>query len=113
MIEGLGAWVSMAYIGAATVVLLALFFSLVRVFRGPTPVERLLAAQLMGTAGVSVLLLLDTGLKRADMAIPGLINVSLVFAVLAGVVGVAFVFRGWEWKPLDADSREDADGADA
>ena len=104
---------AMAYIAAAAAVLLALFLSLVRVFRGPTPVERLLAAQLMGTAGVSVLLLMDMGLKRAEMAIPGLIDVALVFAVLAGVAGVAFVFRGWEWKPLDQTEGGENDGVDA
>lgn len=103
---------AMAYLAAAAGILLALFLSLVRVFRGPTPVERVLAAQLMGTAGVSVLLLLDKGLKRGDMAIPGLIDVALVFAVLAGVAGVAFVFRGWEWKPVKDDARENVDDAD-
>ena len=106
-------WIALAYLTAAVVVLLSLLFSLLRVFKGPTPVERVLAAQLMGTAGVSVLLLLNMGLKRANLPVPGLIDVALVFAVLAGVAGVAFVFRGWEWKPLADTKEEGGDGADA
>lgn len=92
------AWV---YLGAAVFVLITLLLSLGRVFRGPTPVDRLLAAQLMGTAGVAVLLLLGTGLRYAGLPIPGCLDVALVLAVLAGVAGVAFVHRGWESRYLD------------
>lgn len=87
---------ALLYFGAAVVVLVTLLLSLGRVFRGPTPVERILAAQLMGTTGVGVLLLAETGLRRAGYVIPGLTDVALVFAVLAAVTGIAFVYRGWE-----------------
>jgi multicomponent Na+:H+ antiporter subunit F len=90
---------ALGYLGAAVFVLITLLLSLGRVFRGPTPVDRILAAQLMGTAGVGVLLLLGTGLQCAGMPIPGYIDVALVLAVLAGVAGVAFVHRGWEKRP--------------
>jgi multicomponent Na+:H+ antiporter subunit F len=63
---------------------------LLRVIRGPSPADRMIAAQLFGTTGVAILLLL------ADAAeTPGLRVVALVFALLAVVVSVAFVKRGW------------------
>lgn len=37
---------------------------LVRIARGPTPADRMLAAQLFGTTGVAVLLLLAQGLEN-------------------------------------------------
>jgi len=67
---------------------------LVRVARGPTPADRMLAAQLFGTTGVAVLLLLADA-----MAAPALRDVALVFALLAVVVAVAFVRRGWTEDP--------------
>jgi multicomponent Na+:H+ antiporter subunit F len=63
---------------------------LLRVIRGPTPADRMLAAQLFGTTGVAVLLLL-----AEVVAAPALRDVALVFALLAVVVAVAFVRRGW------------------
>lgn len=87
---------ALLYFGAAVVALVTLLLSLVRVLRGPTPVERILAAQLMGTTGVGVLLPAETGFRRAGYVIPGLMDVALVFAVLAAVTGIAFVYRGWE-----------------
>lgn len=99
------------YLVGALAILACLLLSLVRVFRGPTPVERVLAAQLMGTAGVSVLLLLDAGLKQVGITGPALIDVALVFALLAGVAGIAFVYRGWEIRPETGMRGEEADGA--
>ncbi len=63
---------------------------LVRVVRGPSPADRMLAAQLFGTTGVAVLLLLAEAMGE-----PALRDVALVFALLAVVVSVAFVKRGW------------------
>jgi multicomponent Na+:H+ antiporter subunit F len=97
------------YLGAAVVVLMTLLLSLLRIFRGPTPVERIMAAQLMGTAGVGVLLLMEAGLDRAGFPIAGLLDVALVFAVLAGVAGVAFVYRGWESGLTDNDKESHRD----
>ena len=97
------------YLGAAVLVLMTLLLSLLRIFRGPTPVERIMAAQLMGTAGVGVLLLMEAGLDRAGFPIAGLLDVALVFAVLAGVAGVAFVYRGWESGLPDNDKETPRD----
>ena len=76
------------YLTAALVLLLGIVLGLVRVIRGPTAADRMLAAQLFGTTGVGVLLLLG----RA-FAAPAYWDVALVFAVLAGITGVAFVRR--------------------
>lgn len=59
---------------------------LVRIIRGPTPADRMLAAQLFGTTGVAVLLLLSHA-----MSAPALRDVALVFAVLSAVSAVAFI----------------------
>ena len=69
--------------------MLALLGGLVRVVLGPTPPDQMLAAQLMGTTGVAVLLLLSQALTR-----PSLVDVALVFSLLAAVTMVAFVRRG-------------------
>ena len=61
---------------------------LVRVARGPTITDRILVAQLFGTTGVAVLLLL-----AADGGMGPLRDVALVFAILAPVTVVAFVRR--------------------
>ncbi len=68
--------------------LASMIAGLVRVMRGPTPSDRMLAAQLMGTTGVAILLLLAEATSR-----PALLDVALVFALLAAVAGIAFVRR--------------------
>ena len=70
----------------AVVLLVTLFGGLVRVAIGPTQPDRMLAAQLMGTTGVGVLLLLSQSLGR-----PSLLDVALIFSLLAAVTTVAFV----------------------
>ena len=77
------------WLALAAILLLTLMGGLVRVVRGPTPPDRMLAAQLMGTTGVGVLLLLSQALAR-----PSLVDVALVFSLLAAVAMVAFVRRG-------------------
>jgi multicomponent Na+:H+ antiporter subunit F len=62
-----------------------------RVARGPTSADRMLAAQLFGSTGVAVLLLLAESTPA-----PALRDVALVFALLAVVVGIAFVKLGWQ-----------------
>ena len=66
--------------------LLSILAGLVRIFRGPEPAERMLAAQLFGTAAVAILLVLSQ-----LMAMPALLDVAMVFALLAAITLVAFV----------------------
>lgn len=74
------------YLFLALFLLLNLVGGLVRILRGPRPGDRMLAAQLFGTTGVAVLLVLAEALSS-----PALRNVALVFALLAPVNTVVFV----------------------
>jgi multicomponent Na+:H+ antiporter subunit F len=72
--------------GVAVVLLAALLGGLVRILRGPTRADRMLAAQLFGTTGVALLLVL----AQATSA-PALRDVALVFALLAALNAAVFV----------------------
>lgn len=69
----------------AAVLLVTVAGSLVRVFRGPTRADRMMAAQLIGSVGTATILLL-AGVAR-DRAI---LDVALVLALLAALAAVAF-----------------------
>ncbi len=79
------------YVGVATFLLLNILVGLVRVLRGPTPADRMLAALLFGTTGVAILLLLSQAL-----AAPAIVDVALVLALLGAVTAVVFVVRAWQ-----------------
>jgi len=82
----------------ALFLLLTLAAGLWRVLHGPTPADRMLAAQLFGTTAVASLLLLAQAFDR-----PYLRDVALVFALLAAVAAVAFVRRAWTvWEDDNA-----------
>lgn len=70
--------------------LMNLVVALLRVARGPTPADRLLAALLFGTTGMAILLLLADATAQ-----PALLDAALVFALLAAITGVAFARRAW------------------
>jgi multicomponent Na+:H+ antiporter subunit F len=70
----------------ATALLVSLLAGLAPVLRGNAPADRMLAAQLMGTTTVAILVLLSQ-----VMAMPALLDVALVFALLAAVTLVCFV----------------------
>lgn len=78
------------FVGYAVFLLGTVVVGLVRVERGPTSADRMLSAQLLGTASVAILLLLSFGLEM-----PSLRDVALVFALLAAMTVVAFVKRAW------------------
>ena len=59
---------------------------LVRILRGPSFADRIMAAQLLGTGGVATLLLL-----AQTMAAPAAVDLALILALLAAFVSVAFV----------------------
>jgi multicomponent Na+:H+ antiporter subunit F len=80
---------SALYLLLAVFLLVNICAGLVRILRGPTAPDRMLAAQLFGTTGVAVLLLLAEAQE-----VPALRNVAFVFALLA-VVGVAAFVRSW------------------
>ena len=90
------------YFGVALVLLATVILGLGHVFRQPGRAESLLAALLFGSTGVALVLVLGKGLGLA-----GALDIALVFALLAAVLGVAFVLRGW---PED-ESKEDDQSA--
>jgi multicomponent Na+:H+ antiporter subunit F len=81
-------------VAAAGFVLLMVALGLVRVMRGPGDAERMMAAQLLGTGGIAVLLLIGaaTGI--------GTVDVALTLALLAAFASVAF-FKSATDAPAD------------
>ncbi len=79
------------YLGVAAFLLLNILIGLIRILRGPTPPDRMLAAQLFGTTGVAILLLLSQAL-----AAPAIVDVALVLALLGAVAAIVFVLRAWQ-----------------
>ena len=73
---------------AALALMLSLLLGLIRVLRGPSAADRLMAAQLLGTTGVGLLLLLAPVLGTV-----ALIDVALVLALLAVVAVAALTGR--------------------
>ncbi|WP_147113172.1 monovalent cation/H+ antiporter complex subunit F [Tateyamaria sp. syn59] len=70
----------------ATFLLLTALVGLIRVMRGPTTADRMLAAQLIGTSTVAILLVIGVATEA-----PALFDVALVFAILAAISLAAFV----------------------
>jgi multicomponent Na+:H+ antiporter subunit F len=75
-------------LSATLTLMLTLALGLVRIVVGPTAADRMMAAQLLGTAGVGILLLL-----APLLAMPALVDVGLVLALLAAVAAAAFTGR--------------------
>jgi multicomponent Na+:H+ antiporter subunit F len=73
-------------LAAAGFVLLIVALGLVRIIRGPGDADRIMAAQLLGTGGIAVLLLLGEATSA-----PAAVDVALILALLAAFVSVAFV----------------------
>lgn len=73
-------------VGMALFLLVNLGLGLLRILRGPAPADRMMAAQLFGTTGVAVLLLLSRGLDE-----PAFFKAALVIALLSGVAVIAFI----------------------
>ncbi|MFN4143763.1 monovalent cation/H+ antiporter complex subunit F [Aestuariivirga sp.] len=80
---------STLYFSAAAFILVMIALGLLRVLRGPGTADRLMAAQLIGSGGVAVLLLLS-----AAAGLPAIADVALMLAVLAVFASVAFVNWG-------------------
>ena len=71
--------------------MLSLLLGLIRVLRGPDAGDRMMATQLIGTAGVGALLLLGILFKQT-----ALIDVALILALLATVATATFTGRQQE-----------------
>jgi multicomponent Na+:H+ antiporter subunit F len=71
---------------ASAFILLMVAIGLLRVLRGPADVDRMMAAQLLGTGGIAALLLLGTA-----TSLPGAVDVALTLALLAAFAAVTFL----------------------
>lgn len=76
--------------GVALGLLLSLVAGLLRLWRGPVPADRMLSAQLFGSTGIALLLVLA---ELQDSPSPR--NVALILALLSVMANVAFVARVW------------------
>lgn len=72
----------------ALLVLVNLVVGFTRILRGPRPADRMLSAQVFGTLGVALLLVLAQTSGQ-----PALRDVALVFALLALLAVVVFARR--------------------
>lgn len=92
---------SVLFLGCAVLILISLLLGLIRVGRGPTHADRMVAAQLFTSAGIAIVLLLGEA-----SATPALRDVALVFALVAVIATVAFVQRAWR-PPAEPGERDD------
>lgn len=86
-------------LAVAGFLVLNLAAALLRVLRGPSAADRMLAAQLFGTSGVALLLLLAYA-----QDVPALRDGALIFAVFGVLAAVAFVRRGTGQPPEDDET---------
>lgn len=96
-----GGWImpdtlSALHAALAAFLLLNILVGLVRVARGPEPVDRMMAAQLLSTLGIATVLVFGEA-RRVE----ALLDVALVLAVLAAVMAVTFA-RRYHGLPDDA-----------
>lgn len=73
-------------LAAAAVLVLTVVAGLWRVLRGAERADKLMAAQLLCTGGIAVLMLAGVGLGEA-----AILDVALLLALLAAFAAVAFV----------------------
>ena len=81
-------------------VLAMVALGLVRILRGPGAADRMMAAQLLGSGGIAVLLLAAGG------GLAAAIDVALTLSLLAAFAAVAFVKSGTPAR-ADKSSTED------
>ncbi|HMR33573.1 MAG TPA: monovalent cation/H+ antiporter complex subunit F [Geminicoccaceae bacterium] len=81
-------------LAAAGMVLVSVALGLVRVLRGPGTVDRMMAAQLLGSGGVAILLLLGNATAQ-----PAAVDVALTLALLAAFASVALARARQEDPP--------------
>lgn len=101
-----GGVVIAAYLGLATAVMLTFAGAAVRLVRGPRRADRMMGAQLFGTTGAAVAVVL-----AAAMDVWVLLDVALVFAALAAVTVIAFVQRASVVEAPDLGDGDDVDEA--
>lgn len=89
-------------LAAAGFILFTVAVGLVRILGGPSNADRMMAAQLLGTGGITSLLL-----AASATGARGVEDVALGLALLAAFASVAFVNSA---APPEADDPQPADG---
>lgn len=84
----------------ALVLLLTIVAVLVYITTRRGGADSMLAALLFGTTGVALVLVMGQALGLART-----VDIALVLALLAAVVGVAFVLRGWPERNSDENPK--------
>jgi multicomponent Na+:H+ antiporter subunit F len=85
---------------AALFVLATVALGLVRILRGPDNADRMMAAQLLGTGGIAVLLL------SAGGGLSAAADVALILSLLAAFASVAFVKSQDDRRTAESRSKE-------
>jgi len=88
------------FLSVSLLLLVTMTAGLIRVVIGPTSADRMMAAQLLGTSGIGALLLLAPAL-----GLPALVDVALIFALLAAVAVAAFTRRRVGVNRLETETR--------
>lgn len=90
-------------LGAAAFILGMVALGLVRVLRGPTDADRIMAVQLLGTGGIAAVLLV--GAASGESAT---VDVALILALLAAFAAFAFVKAQATSRSEDSPSKDSA-----
>ena len=90
-------------LASAGFVLMTVAVGLLRVLRGPGAVDRMMAAQLLGTGGIAGVLLLGAATGEAAA-----VDVALTLALLAAFAAIAFVKAAPTAALDEADAKADA-----
>jgi multicomponent Na+:H+ antiporter subunit F len=77
------------FFAAAGFVLAVVALGLIRILYGPNEADRMMAAQLVGSGGVAILLLLSAASRTRPV-----VDVALMLSLLAAFSSVAFVRGG-------------------
>lgn len=87
---------------AAAFILVTVALGLMRVLWGPADVDRMMAAQLLGTGGMAVLLLVG-----AAKGLSATVDVALTMGLLAAFASIAFVKKGAAGAASESGSTTD------
>jgi multicomponent Na+:H+ antiporter subunit F len=91
------------YLWPALFILISVLMGLIRILKGPTAADRMLAAQLFGTGGVAILLILAQA-----MQMPSLVDVALIYALLAAITMVVFVRHQWRGDENTGEMKDES-----
>ncbi|WP_019570276.1 MULTISPECIES: monovalent cation/H+ antiporter complex subunit F [unclassified Thioalkalivibrio] len=81
--------------------MLNIVVGLMRVLRGPTAADRMLAAEMFATSAIAIALLMAVLTQRE-----ALVDLALVFALLSALAVVTFVNRAWSGRARSSDGED-------